>query len=151
MAAASLAGAILVAAWLDRRFGEPGNGWHPVAWLGRLLAVLGRPLPDWRPALAFGAGALLWSAVIVGVGWLAWRLWQVPEMRRSARWLVGLALWQFASGLTNVVLDWPLLAAVAHTGGAAALVIVMTGALIGTRSLARDSVTAPFSLSRSAR
>lgn len=74
MAAASLAGAILVAAWLDRRFGEPGNGWHPVAWLGRLLAVLGRPLPDWRPALAFGAGALLWSAVIVGVGWLAWRL-----------------------------------------------------------------------------
>lgn len=70
----SLAGAVLLAAWLDRRFGEPGNAWHPVAWLGRLLAVLGRPLPAWRPALAFAAGALLWGAVIVVVAWLAWQI-----------------------------------------------------------------------------
>jgi len=43
------------------------------------------------------------------------------------------ALWQFATGLSNVVLDWPLLAAVSHTGGAAALVIVFTGAIASTR------------------
>jgi len=31
-----------------------------------------------------------------------------------------------ASGLSNVVLGWPLVAAVAHTGGAAALVVLLT-------------------------
>ena len=52
-----------------------------------------------------------------------------------------MALWQFLSGLSNVVLDWPLVAAVAHTGGAAGLVIVLTGAIFGTRT-AYDTVSA---------
>ncbi|QHE87668.1 COX15/CtaA family protein [Hydrogenophaga sp. BPS33] len=71
--------------------------------------------------------------VLAALLWLAWRLWRVDGMRATARGLLLLAVWQFASGLTNVVLDWPLLAAVGHTGGAAALVIVLTGALAGTR------------------
>jgi cytochrome c oxidase assembly protein subunit 15 len=80
--------------------------------------------------------------------WLIWRLWSLPDMRSTARWLLALILWQFASGLTNVVLDWPLLAAVGHTGGAAALVVVMTGALFGTRT-ALNTVRAPtFNTSR---
>ena len=45
-----------------------------------------------------------------------------------------LALWQFASGLSNVVLGWPLVAAVAHTGGAAGLVVALTWALRESRS-----------------
>ncbi|MCB2017355.1 MAG: COX15/CtaA family protein, partial [Hydrogenophaga sp.] len=80
------------------------------------------------------------AVVFVALGWLAWRLWREPALRRTARALALLALWQFVSGLSNVVLDWPLLSAVAHTGGAAALVIVLTGALVGTRS-ASDSVS----------
>ena len=77
----------------------------------------------------------LMAFVVLGaMVWLGWRLWRVPGMGRTARALFLLALWQFASGLTNVVLDWPLLAAVGHTAGAAALVIVFTGALSGTRS-----------------
>jgi cytochrome c oxidase assembly protein subunit 15 len=36
------------------------------------------------------------------------------------------ALWQFVSGMSNVVLDWPLLAALAHTGGAAALMVILS-------------------------
>jgi cytochrome c oxidase assembly protein subunit 15 len=40
--------------------------------------------------------------------------------------LFGLAVWQAASGLGNVLLGWPLAAAVAHTAGAAALVVVLT-------------------------
>ncbi len=134
---------------------------------------------SWWPAMDFHHGFALWrelgmthtgdalpfqaltaihyvhrlSAVVVfaGMAWLAWLLWQVPAMRRSACWLVGLALWQFATGLTNVVMDWPLLAAVSHTGGAAALVIVMTGALIGSRSVARANQPTSLSLSRSTR
>ncbi|MDO9385009.1 MAG: hypothetical protein Q7T86_19350, partial [Hyphomicrobiaceae bacterium] len=48
-------------------------------------------------------------------------------------WAGGLALWQFATGLSNVVLGWPLVAAVSHTGGAAALVVVLTGAVFSSR------------------
>lgn len=73
-------------------------------------------------------------AVFVGLGLAAWSLWRAPAMRRVAQTLALLALWQLASGLANVVLDWPMLAAIAHTGGAAALVIAMTGVLFATQS-----------------
>jgi cytochrome c oxidase assembly protein subunit 15 len=59
-----------------------------------------------------------------------------------------LALWQFASGLTNVVLDWPLLAAVGHTGGAAALVVVMTSAIFSTRTAHEPVDATAFTTSR---
>jgi cytochrome c oxidase assembly protein subunit 15 len=42
-------------------------------------------------------------------------------------------LWQLGTGLSNVVLGWPLLAAVGHTAGAAALVVLMTMLLAQTR------------------
>ncbi len=55
-------------------------------------------------------------------------------LARQARWLTVAVLWQFATGLSNVVLGWPLLAAVSHTGGAAALVVVLTWAWCDSRS-----------------
>ena len=66
----------------------------------------------------------------------AWKL--RAALPRQARALGLLAGWQLLSGLSNVVLDWPLGAALAHTGGAAALVVVLTWALCGSR-LARTS------------
>src|SRR3954470_976159 len=62
---------------------------------------------------------------------LAWQL--RPVLPRQARLVGLLALWQLASGLSNVVLGWPLVAALAHTGGAAALVVVLTWALCEAR------------------
>jgi cytochrome c oxidase assembly protein subunit 15 len=41
---------------------------------------------------------------------------------------------QFITGLSNVVLGWPLLAAVLHTGGAAAMVVTLTWALCISRA-----------------
>ena len=85
---------------------------------------------DPRPVLLVHG---LWNAKL----WLtplAWRLRRAGVLRDPARWLAGLALLQFVTGLSNVVLDWPLLAAVLHTGGAAALVTVMTWALAATRT-----------------
>lgn len=77
----------------------------------------------------------LWAYVtLLAMAGLAWRLWPVDGLRVQARALAGVAVWQFVSGLSNVVLDWPLVAAVAHTGGAAALVVVLTWALAGTRA-----------------
>jgi heme a synthase len=63
--------------------------------------------------------------VLAALGWLAWRLSLAPSSRGAARWLATLATLQLASGLSNVVLDWPLAAALLHTAGAAALVMVL--------------------------
>ncbi len=67
---------------------------------------------------------------------LAWRLRGQGEAgRRFATALVALAAWQTASGLSNVLLGWPLVAAVAHTAGAAGLVVVLT--ILAVRSAPR--------------
>ncbi len=66
--------------------------------------------------------------VFAVLGCAAWRLRGGP-LHAQARWLAALLLLQFATGLSNVVLGWPLVAAVAHTGGAAALVGVLTWAV----------------------
>src|SRR5690606_29790342 len=76
---------------------------------------------------------LMAYAVFLVLGIAAWQLRRGP-LARAARWIAALALWQFATGLSNVVLDWPLVAAVSHTGGAAALVVVLTWALCESRA-----------------
>lgn len=65
------------------------------------------------------------------LGLLAWRLHSQGQ-QRSAWAIAGLLAWQLCTGLANVVLGWPLLAAVSHTGGAAGLVLVMTALLLRT-------------------
>ncbi len=65
---------------------------------------------------------------------LAMRLYRIRALRSQAQWLLGLAVLQVATGLGNVLLGWPMLAAVMHTGGAAALVIVLTGMVFRTRA-----------------
>ena len=72
-------------------------------------------------------------ALFVVLGVLAWRLRGGP-LHAMSRVLAALAFWQFASGLSNVVLGWPLVAAVAHTGGAAGLVVALTWALRESRA-----------------
>jgi heme a synthase len=69
------------------------------------------------------------AVVVVGVvAGLAWRLWRAaPPVQRYGLGLALLLLAQLASGLSNVVLGWPLAAALAHTAGAAALVLLLTG------------------------
>jgi cytochrome c oxidase assembly protein subunit 15 len=76
---------------------------------------------------------LMAYAVFVAMGALAWRLHGVGSLRAQARWLAGLALLQLATGLGNVLLGWPLAAAVLHTGGAAALAVVLTWTICESR------------------
>jgi cytochrome c oxidase assembly protein subunit 15 len=117
---------------------------------------------QWWPAMDFARGFELWrplgenadgtvlsfqaitaihvahrllAMLTLGVlGLLAWRLHQGPALRAQARWLAGLVLLQLATGLSNVVLGWPMAAAIMHTGGAAALVAVLVW-LIASRSV----------------
>ncbi|MEO7056998.1 MAG: COX15/CtaA family protein [Caldimonas sp.] len=82
--------------------------------------------------MAHRVGALL---VLPALALLAWRLF--VRGRDAMPWAAALAaivLWQAASGLGNLLLGWPLIAAVAHTAGSAALVVVMTLLLARARS-----------------
>ena len=72
--------------------------------------------------------------VLLGMAVLAWRLVHTPGLQAQGRWLGWLALLQLATGLSNVVLGWPLVAAVLHTGGAAALTVVLTWALYDSQA-----------------
>jgi cytochrome c oxidase assembly protein subunit 15 len=74
--------------------------------------------------MAHRLGALV---VMPAIALLAWRLAACGgQARRFALALAALLAWQAASGLGNVLLGWPLVAAVAHTAGAAGLVLVFT-------------------------
>jgi cytochrome c oxidase assembly protein subunit 15 len=74
------------------------------------------------------------AVLLVAIGALVWRLLAAGDaaLRRWAGALAGIIVWQVASGLGNVLLDWPLLSAVAHTGGAAAVLVVL--AMLLTRA-----------------
>jgi adenosylcobinamide-phosphate synthase len=59
---------IVLALLIDRIWGEPPAGVHPVVWMGRYLRAVGRTLPERSPAAAFCLGALGW---LVGVALVA--------------------------------------------------------------------------------
>ncbi|WP_395024810.1 heme A synthase [Comamonas odontotermitis] len=80
--------------------------------------------------------------VIAALLWLGWHLRTVPQLASQRRWLIGLTVLQFATGLSNVVLDWPIVAAVLHTGGAAAIMVVLTWTWCSTRHEIRRSEAA---------
>lgn len=78
--------------------------------------------------------------VVLALASLWWALRHAPALARQRRLLGFFAVLQVLTGLSNVVLDWPLVAAVLHTGGAAALVTIVVWSLAVTRS---HAVTAP--------
>lgn len=84
---------------------------------------------------------LMAYVVLTGMVAFAWRLRQAgdPGTRRWALGTLAIAGWQLATGVSNVVLGWPLLAAVGHTAGAAAWVVLLSSLL--TRAAAARPAT----------
>ncbi|ARV20218.1 Heme A synthase [Curvibacter sp. AEP1-3] len=80
------------------------------------------------------AHRLLAGITVLVLGSLAWTLWKQPALKKPAQWLTGLLVLQLATGLSNVVLGWPLLAAVMHTGGAGAMVMVLVWVIVVSRT-----------------
>jgi cytochrome c oxidase assembly protein subunit 15 len=115
--------------WPMMDFSEGFALWRPLG-----LAADGTPLSFQALTAIHFAHRLLAGLSFVVLLLLAWRLRSVPALVRPARWLGGLLALQFATGLSNVVLDWPLLAAVLHTGGAGAMGAVLAGLLAATRT-----------------
>jgi heme a synthase len=67
--------------------------------------------------------------VVAVVGALVWQMWQHSGLSQLARGLLALIMLQLLTGLSNVVLQWPLLLAVLHSGGAALLVALLVAIL----------------------
>ena len=68
---------------------------------------------------------------VIAVFYLAFKLWLISKENPTSVFnfwaitLFSLGLLQVITGMSNIILDWPLFAAVLHTGGAAAMVFVM--------------------------
>lgn len=80
--------------------------------------------------------------VVLATAGIWWVLRRAPRLAMQRRLLGGFLLLQVATGLSNVVLDWPLVAAVLHTGGAAALATIIVWCLTASRACAAVAVTA---------
>jgi cytochrome c oxidase assembly protein subunit 15 len=117
-----------------------GQWWPPMdfeqgfeLWRGLGLRADGTPISFAALTAIHYAHRLMALLVLALLGLLAWRLNPLAPLRRQARGLAALAVLQLLTGLSNVVLGWPLLAALLHTGGAAALALVLTWVLLATR------------------
>ncbi len=72
--------------------------------------------------------------VLAYLAWLALALRRVRAMNTLSNGLLACLVVQLMTGLSNVLLDWPLASAVMHTGGAAALVVILMWILSGSRA-----------------
>ena len=98
------------------------------------LDVSGQPLAFESLTAIHYVHRLAAYGVLVYLSGLAVLLRRVPALRVPADLLLMGLFLQLLTGLSNVVFDWPLVAAVLHTGGAAALVVVLMWILTGARA-----------------
>lgn len=115
--------------WPDMNFAQGFEIWRPLGMLadGGHISFAALIAIHYMHRLAA-------YVVVLAVLALVYALRTQPALANQRKWLLGLIVLQFATGLSNVVLDWPLVAAVLHTAGAAALVTVLTWALAATRT-----------------
>ena len=121
-----------------------GSWWPPMDFaagfeLWRRLGVSGdgQALPFAALTAIHYAHRLFAYAVFLVVGGVAWRIRRVGGLERVGTGLLAVLALQLATGLTNIFLDWPLAAAVLHTGGAAALLGLLLMLNFRAREVAR--------------
>jgi len=108
----------------------------------------------WRELGRDGSGELIPFAALVAIHWvhrvfallvvsalavLVWRAWRIQGLEKPARGVLALLVLQVATGVSNVVMQWPLASALLHNGGAAALLAVLVLILTRCAQAARDS------------
>ncbi|CAB5671630.1 Heme A synthase [Delftia tsuruhatensis] len=117
--------------WPEMDFSQALQIWRPLGLLqdGSHISFAGLTAIHYLHRLAA-------YVVVVALAGLWWRLGDVPGLAAQRRLLGIFLVLQVLTGLSNVVLDWPLVAAVLHTGGAAALVTVIVWGLAASRPAA---------------
>jgi cytochrome c oxidase assembly protein subunit 15 len=103
--------------WPDMDIAAGFEVWRP---LGKTADGAGLPFPA-LTAIHYAHRLMAYVALVV-IGVLAWRVRRLAGLERVGKWLLLVLLAQLITGLTNIFLDWPMAAAVLHTGGATALV-----------------------------
>lgn len=123
--------------WPQMDFGHGLQIWRPLGYLqdGSHISFQG------LTAIHF-THRLLAGVTLTCLASLAWYLVKQPTLRHHGRALGALLALQLATGLSNVVFDWPLLAAVLHTGGAGALAVVLVRLLVATHLTSNQNSTA---------
>ncbi|WP_353190427.1 COX15/CtaA family protein [Pandoraea pnomenusa] len=87
------------------------------------------------------------AVVVVGyLAWLATRLRRHAMLKTPSTLVLVLVFVQFATGLSNIVFQWPLLNAIAHNGGAAVLLLLLVMLNYRIRA-ARNVAAAPVAAS----
>ena len=114
--------------WPDMDFSGGFELWRPLG-----LAADGTAIRFQALTAIHFSHRLLAGLTFLVVGALAVHLSRHPGLQRHAKWLGGLLLLQAVTGISNVVLGWPLLAAVLHTGGAGAMIALLVALLVTTR------------------
>ncbi|MDI1274892.1 adenosylcobinamide-phosphate synthase CbiB [Polaromonas sp.] len=108
---------LLLALWIDARWGEPRAAWHPVVAMGHYLEVCGRVVSSLPPAPALVSGTLAWWLGVGVVGALAWvlqalafaqvaRLVAAPGLQTA---LVALLALLLMGWLLKCMLSWRML------------------------------------------
>jgi cytochrome c oxidase assembly protein subunit 15 len=125
--------------WPEMDFSQALRLWRPLGFLpdGTALGAAGlTAIHFMHRMLALCTATLL--------AWTAWRLHRAG-LSAASRWLAALLALQVLTGISNVVLGWPLLAALLHTGGAGAMLVVLVGAVAAIRPAALE-MSAPWAL-----
>ena len=108
--------------WPDMNFKAGFEVWRPLGMDGT-----GQPIVFAALTAIHYTHRLFAFVVLALIGWIGFKLRREQGTRMIGNTLWVLGLWQLLSGVSNVVLQWPLVAALAHTAGAAAMVIAITG------------------------
>lgn len=112
--------------WPDMAFTQGFTLWRPLG-----MAADGSSIPFSALTAIHVVHRLLACITVLTLAGLGIALWRSQQFPRLSRALLGVLALQLVTGVSNAVLDWPLPAAVLHTGGAGALVVLLV-ALIST-------------------
>jgi cytochrome c oxidase assembly protein subunit 15 len=124
--------------WPEMRFDQGFQIWRALG-----MTPEGDPISFAALTAIHYTHRLMAVVVLLAMAWLVWRLRAVPPLARQGHWLGWLALVQLGSGLGNVILGWPLMAALLHTAGAAGMVMVLTWTVARTSRAAVAGIPRP--------
>lgn len=115
--------------WPSMNFADGFQVWHE---LGKLAD--GRNLDTAAVTAIHMTHRWFAFVVLLAIAGLWWQLREESALHGLRRAMVAVVSLQFVTGLANVILGWPLAAALLHTGGAAALVLIHVFLLGWTRT-----------------